>query len=112
MENVVSRVSLFSPEGKHLRDISFPTLGTVSTAAGRWTSDEAFYVFTPYQVPPTIYRYEISTGNQEVWSRQQVPVDSERFEVRQVWYSSKDRTKIPMFLVYRKGLKADGSHPV
>ncbi len=112
LENVVSRVRLFSPEGKHLRDISFPTLGTVTTAFGRWTSDEAFYLFTSYQVPFTIYRYQVSSGNQEVWSRQQVPVDSNRFEVKQVWYLSKDGAKIPMFLVYKTGLKADRYRPV
>jgi len=104
-------VGVFGPEGKHLRDIAFPTLGSVGGVNGRWDSQEAFFSFTSFHIPTTIYRYDVAKGNQEVWARLEVPINSERFEVKQVWYESKDKTKVPMFIVHAKGLKLDGSHP-
>jgi prolyl oligopeptidase len=62
--------------------------------------------------PQTIYRYDISTGKAELWARPKVPFKSEDFEVRQVWYESKDGTRVPMFLVHKKGLRPDGRLPV
>jgi prolyl oligopeptidase len=62
-------------------------------------------------VPTTIYRYDVAKGAQEVWARLNVPVRSEDFEVKQVWYESKDKTRVPMFLLHRRGLKLDGSSP-
>jgi prolyl oligopeptidase len=59
----------------------------------------------------TIYRYDMATGNEEAWARLKVPVDSDRLEVKQVWYESKDKTRIPMFLVYAKGIPLDGARP-
>jgi prolyl oligopeptidase len=112
LENVNSRVKILDADGKMVRDIAFPTLGTVTALDGEWESDEAFYTFTSFAQPPTSYRYEISTGKQEVWARDQAPIDPARFEVKQVWYASKDKTRIPMFLVYKKGLQLDGARPV
>lgn len=111
MENVSSKVRVFGPDGAYLSEISFPTLGTVSGVSGRWTSNEAFFVFTSFHVPTTIYRYDVATGVQQVWARLKVPVDTDKIEVEQVWYPSKDGTKIPMFLVHRKGLERDGKNP-
>lgn len=111
LENVVSKVKVFEPDGKFVRDISFPTLGTVSGVRGRWESDESFFVFTSFHVPTTIYRYEVSTGKQEVWAQLKVPVKTDIFEVKQIWYESKDGTKVPMFIVHSKDIKLDGSNP-
>ena len=111
LENVNSRVRVFDADGKHLRDIAFPTLGTVGGIDGEWETNEAFYTFTSFAQPPTTYRYEISTGKQEVWAQIKEPIDPGQFEVKQVWYASKDKTRIPMFLVYKKGLKLDGARP-
>ena len=111
LENVNSRLKIFDANGKHVRDIAFPTLGTVTALDGRWESDETFYTFTSFAQPPTTYRYEISSGKQDVWARNKAPVDPAQFEVKQVWYQSKDKTRIPMFLVYKKGLKPDGNRP-
>jgi len=111
LENVNSRVRLFDGDGKPRRDIAFPTLGTVTTLDSEWESDEAFYIFTSFAQPPTTYRYEISTGKQEVWAQVKTPIDPAQFEVKQVWYASKDKTRVPMFLVYKKGLKLDGARP-
>jgi prolyl oligopeptidase len=111
LRDVRSSVKVFSGEGKPLRDIVFPSLGTVGSVYGRWNSSEAFFQFTSFHIPTTIYRYEVADGKQEVWSRLNVPIRSEAIDVKQVWYESKDRTRIPMFLVHRKGLKLDGTHP-
>lgn len=111
LENVVSRVRVFQPDGEPVRDITFPDIGSVGTISGRWESNEAFYAFSSFHIPPTIYRYDVATGKQEVWARLAVPINSDRFDVEQVWYASKDGTRIPMFLMHLKGLKRDGSHP-
>lgn len=111
LENVRSVVKVFEPNGTYVRDISFPTIGSVGGVSGDWDRDEAFYLFTSFHVPTTIYRYDVKTGKQEEWSRLNVPIKTDEFEVKQVWYDSKDGTKVPMFVVHKKGLRLDGSHP-
>ncbi|MBA2341351.1 MAG: S9 family peptidase [Pyrinomonadaceae bacterium] len=111
LEDVVTRIRMFDDKGKQLREITFPTLGSASGINGRWKEDEAFYSFSSYGQLATIYRYQVSTGKQEVWARINVPVRSEEIETKQIFYTSKDGTRIPMFLVYKKGLKLDGNRP-
>ncbi len=111
LDNVVSSVRVFQPSGEHLRDISFPTLGSVSGVGGEWTGTEAFFAFNSFHVPATIYREDKTAQETSVWSRTNVPFESDQFEVTQVRYPSKDSTSIPMFLVHKKGLKRDGNHP-
>jgi prolyl oligopeptidase len=111
LQEVRSSVKVFNGDGKPLRDIVFPSLGTVGSVYGRWNSGEAFFQFTSFHIPTTIYRYGVADGRQEFWARLNVPIESDAMEVKQVWYESKDRTRIPMFLVHRKGLKLDGSNP-
>ena len=111
LRDVRSSVKVFNGDGKPLREIVFPSLGTVGSVYGRWNSDEAFFQFTSFHIPTTIYRYGVADGKQEVWARLNVPIESETIDVQQVWYESKDRARIPMFLVHRKGLKLDGPHP-
>lgn len=108
--NVSSQVRVFEPSGEHVRDITLPAIGS-AFLTGRWESPEAFMVFSSYPIPMTIYHYDVPTGSEEVWARLKVPVDSERLEVKQVWYESKDKTRVPMFLVYGKGMQLDGSRP-
>ena len=109
--NVSSQVRVFDPSGERVRDITLPAVGSVGGFMGRWESREAFYAFSSYATPMTIYRYDVGEGNQDVWARLKVPVDSNRLEVKQVWYASKDKTRIPMFLVHGKGMRLDGSRP-
>jgi prolyl oligopeptidase len=111
LENVVGKIRIFDLEGNHLRDLEMPSLGTVA-GGGEWDSDEAFYVFTSFHMPTTTYRYTVSTGESEVWFRPDIPFDSEAYEVEQVWYESKDGTRVPMFLAHRKGLALNGDNPV
>ena len=106
-----SELRVFDADGSHGRDIPLPTLGTTSSVSGRWQSPNAFFEFTSYGEPGTIYQYETERQTQEVWARVEVPLESSEFEVRQVWCLSKDKTRVPMFVVSRKGIKLDGSNP-
>ena len=112
LENAVTRTRIFEASGKYARDIAYPTMGSTSGMVGDWDRDEGFYTFSSFAQPATIYRYQVASGKQEVFARLNVPVQSDQIEVKQVWYESKDKTKIPMFLVYKKGLKLDGNNPV
>jgi len=111
LKNVVSSVRIFDPAGKPLGSIEFPTLGSVGSMRGEWGKNEAFFTFTSFHVPTTIYRYDIGTGKQTAWWRSSAPIKSDQFDLKQVWYASKDGTKVPMFLVHKKGLKLDGARP-
>jgi len=111
LENVQSKVRIFDADGKQQGEISFPEVGTLSGVRGRWGSPEAFFTFNSFVTPPTIYRYDVSKGTRSIWSKESVPIKSGDFEVKQVKYASKDGTMIPMFVVHRKGMKLDGSHP-
>ncbi len=109
--NASSLAKIYEPEGKLVREIPLPAIGSVSGFAGRWSSNEVFFTFESFHIPDTIYRHDIAKGTQEVWARQLVPIESGQYEVKQVWYASKDGTKVPMFLVHAKGIKLDGSNP-
>jgi prolyl oligopeptidase len=111
LENAASHVKVFAPDGRLLHELALPSLGTVSGIAGRWKSPAAFFSFSSFTIPETIYRYVVTSGDQTAWAREQVPIDSERFEVEQVWYHSKDGTRVPMFLAHRKGLAPNGKLP-
>ncbi len=111
LENVVSRVAIFDIDGNAEGEIKFPTIGNVSGVGGRWGSDEAFFSFSSFHIPTTIYRYEVSSGTRSEWAKLDIPVDTDDIEVKQVWYPSKDGTQIPMFLVHKKGIELNGENP-
>jgi prolyl oligopeptidase len=113
LHNVSTRLSVFEPDGKLLRDISLPTLGTGHLPeANRWESDEGFYSFQSFANPLAIYRYNTVTGEQTVWHKRNMPFDSDAIAAIQVWYRSKDGTRVPMFVVSKKETKLDGKRPV
>ncbi|MYN63855.1 MAG: S9 family peptidase [Acidobacteria bacterium] len=111
LQDVQPRVAIRELDGTHVRDIAFDTLGSVGGGAGRWTSDEAFFTFQTFHVPSTIYRYDIATGEQSVWAEPELPVDAAAYEVHQRWFTSKDGTEVPMFVVHRPDVVLDGSNP-
>lgn len=110
-QNASSRAKIFDTNGNPLREVALPAIGTVSGFSGRWKSREAFFSFSSFHIPTTIYRYDVKKGSQDIWARPKVPIHSSQFEVDQVWYESKDRTRVPMFLLHLRGIKLDGSHP-
>jgi prolyl oligopeptidase len=110
LPDVTTRIRVFNLEGQALGEVDLPGVGS-GGIDGRWDSSEAFLHFSSYTTPYTIYCCDVSTGERELWARQEVPVDPDRFEVRQVWYQSRDGTRVPMFLIHQKGLKPDGQRP-
>jgi prolyl oligopeptidase len=111
LEDVRPRVRVYEPDGKFVREVQMPGRGTVGWPAGRWERSEAFVHFSAFNVAPTILRCDVETGASESWWREQTNVDLERFEQQQVWFNSRDGTRVPMFLFHRRGLALDGSNP-
>ena len=111
LENVTSKIKLCDAAGKLMRDLELPGLGATTGLSGRWSDNEAFYSFMSFVVPSTIYRYDLQKGTTSVWYKPNLPIDADAIVVDQVFYPSKDKTKIPMFVVHRKNMKLDGSNP-
>lgn len=104
-------VRVFDLSGKHERDVELPGLGTAAGFRGKRSDRQTFYAFTSYTTPATIYRYDIETGESSVWRRPKLQFNPDDYETVQVFYKSKDGTKIPMFLTSKKGLKKTGDAP-
>jgi prolyl oligopeptidase len=111
LKDARSQVKLFDLTGKLVREVEFPTLGTAAGFGGKRTDNETFYSFSSFATPPSIYRYDIKTGESKMLRQATVKFEPNDYEVKQVFYTSKDGTKIPMFLTYKKGLKLDGTNP-
>jgi prolyl oligopeptidase len=109
--NATSQLFRFDLDGRNRVEIPLPTLGSVGAIGGEWCGHEMFYSFTSFTVPPTVYRYDLARGESTLWNRVRADIDPDRYETRQVWYSSRDGTPIPMFLVHRRGLQRTGAHP-
>jgi prolyl oligopeptidase len=107
-----NQLLVFSLDGKMESEIALPVLGTVGTLSGEPDRPELFYSFTSFLYPTTIYRYDVSTGQNTVFQKPNVDFDPDRYETKQIFYASKDGTKVPMFIVNQKGLKLDGKNPV
>lgn len=109
--NASSQIKVFDTAGKLDREISLPAIGTVAGITGRWGSPEMFYTFSSFHLPAAVYRLDLRRGTQHAWARPDVPIDAEMIETKQVWFESRDKTRVPMFLVYPKGTKLDGNNP-
>ncbi|MHB8873259.1 MAG: prolyl oligopeptidase family serine peptidase [Myxococcaceae bacterium] len=112
LRNAASEVKLFTLAGKPVRTVQLPGLGTSSNLVGQEDDDEAYYAFSSFTVPRQIYRTSVKTGKSALWAKIEVPIDPTPYLVEQVWFPSKDGTRVSMFLVHRKDLKKDGSTPV
>ncbi|HEX9427329.1 MAG TPA: prolyl oligopeptidase family serine peptidase [Candidatus Polarisedimenticolia bacterium] len=111
LKDASSRLSLYAPDGKKLQDVTLPMLGTIESVSGRHDGKEAFFDFSSFTMPPAVYRLDLATGIGDIWERVTSDVDLRGFEVKQVFYPSKDGTRVSMFLVHRKGLVQDGDNP-
>jgi prolyl oligopeptidase len=112
LQDAASRLRLVKLDGKPIREVALPTVGTSSSLVGEPDQDVAYFQFTSFTTPKQVYRTEISTGVTALWAKVEVPVDTGAFTVEQVQYASKDGTKVPMFVVRRKDLPKDGNQPV
>lgn len=111
LKDAYSLIRVFDLEGKPIRDVELPGIGSAGGFGGHADDPETFYSFTSYVTPPTIYRYDVATGESEVFRRAQVDFDSGAYETTQVFYTSKDGTRVPMFITHRVGLELDGMNP-
>jgi prolyl oligopeptidase len=111
IKDATSRLKIFDLDGKPLEEVPMPTLGSISGhLGGNWDSKEAFFTFISFAIPPTIYQVSLD-GKPSVWVRVQSSVDPDKYEVQQVWFKSKDGTRVPMFLVSKKGTVKNGKTP-
>ena len=111
MKDVTSRVHVYDLNGKFEREVELPALGTVSGFGGEKDDPFVFYTFTSITFPPTIYRYDIATAKSTVFRKPEVKFNPEDYVTEQVFYPSKDGTKVPMFITYKKGVEKNGKNP-
>ncbi len=104
-------IKIFDTHGKFVRDVNLPGIGTAGGFGGKRSYTETFYSYSSYNAPPTIYHYDMKTGESKLYRKANVKFDSSQYEVKEVFYPSKDGTKVPMFLTYKKGIKLDGKNP-
>jgi prolyl oligopeptidase len=111
LHDVVTQTRIYTLDGKQTGTVTYPTIGSASPMFGRENSQNGFYSFESFIIPGTLYHYDVATGKTEIFAQPKVPFDSEKYEVQQVFYTSKDGTRIPMFITSKKGLKRDGTAP-
>ncbi len=111
LKDARAQVRVFELDGRPVREVALPGLGSVSGFRGRREDRETFYAFTSFTAPTVIYRYDATTGVSTVFRQPQVAFDPARYETRQVFYTSRDGTRVPMFISHKKGLRLDGRNP-
>ena len=111
LKDAYSQIRIYDRSGKFVRNVELPGIGSAGGFGGKQKDTETFYTYNSFTAPPTIYRYYLTTGKSEVFRQADVKFDFANYETKQVFYKSKDGTKIPMFIVHKKGLKMDGANP-
>lgn len=111
MKDAHSAARLVSLDGKSSEEIAMPGYGTAAWSGARLSDQEMFYQFEGFTIAPAIYRLDLENGNSSIIRQSKIPVDLSQYETKQAFYSSKDGTRVPMFLSYKKGLKLDGRNP-
>jgi prolyl oligopeptidase len=111
LKDANSVVSVHAASGLKLYDIALPGIGTAYGFSGKKNDNEVFYTFTSFTFPPAIYRYMVEENRSELFRKADVKFDPDKFQTTQVFYESKDKTRIPLFIVHKKGLELDGRNP-
>jgi prolyl oligopeptidase len=111
LKDAKTEVRVHDLQGKFLRNADLPGIGTAAGFGGKRKDKETFYSFTSFISPTTIYRYDPATGKSSIFKQPKVDFDATKYETKQLFYNSKDGTRVPMFLTYKKGLKLDGQNP-
>jgi prolyl oligopeptidase len=111
LRDAKTEVKCFDMDGKLIREVKLPGIGSAGGFGGHSTDKSTFYTFTSFTEPGAIYRMDLESGESRLWRKPEVKFDGSAFETKQVFVTSKDGTKVPMFIVHKKGLKLDGSNP-
>jgi prolyl oligopeptidase len=111
LKDAYTQIRIVDTNGKHIRNVDLPGIGSAGGFGGKRTDTETFYSYSSYNAPPTIYRYDMKTGKSTLFRQAPVKFDPGQFEVKQVFYTSKDGTRVPMFITHKKGIKLDGTNP-
>jgi prolyl oligopeptidase len=112
LKDAQTDVRIYDLDGKFLHNVDLPGIGTAEGFGGKRKYKETFYAFTSFTIPTTIYRYDLSAAKSAVFRQPKVDFDSSKYETKQVFFTSKDGTRVPMFITAKKGLKLDGQNPV
>jgi len=112
LKDAVSEVAQYNLDGKKERTIVLPGLGTAGGFSGKHEEKELYYSFTSYVYPTTIFKYDISTGVSSIYKKPAIKFDPAQYESKQVFYTSKDGTKVPMIITYKKGISLSGNNPL
>ena len=111
LKDAYTQIKIHDRTGKFVRNVELPGIGAAGGFGGERTDTETFYTYSSFNAPQTIYRYDMKTGKSELFRSSEVKFNPADYEVKQVFYNSKDGTKVPMFIVHKKGLKLDGTNP-
>jgi prolyl oligopeptidase len=112
LKDASTRVYQYTYDGKLVREVKLPGLGTASGFSGDRKDGELFYSFSSFNTPPSIYRYDIKTGISTLFRKTEVKIKTDDLVTEQVFFKSKDGTKVPMFITYKKGMQKTGDNPV
>ncbi len=111
LKDALSYVEQVDLDGEIVRVVELPGQGTATGFGSKWEEKELYYTFTSYLMPPTIYRYDIESGKSTVYKKSQVQFNPNEYTSKQVFYESKDGTRVPMMITHKKGLKMNGQNP-
>lgn len=111
LKDARSSIKIFALNGEFVREVELPGIGSAGGFDGKREDTETFYIFTSFTTPSTIYRYDLVSGESTIFRQPTVDFNPESYETRQVFYHSKDGTRVPMFITYKKGLILDGNNP-
>ncbi|GAA4383725.1 prolyl oligopeptidase family serine peptidase [Hymenobacter koreensis] len=111
LKDATALIEQYDMNGKKERSIALPSVGSAGGFGTKKEEKETYYTFTSYTYPPTIFKYDIATGKSTVWKKAGVQFDPSKFESKQVFYTSKDGTKVPMIITHKKGLALNGKNP-
>lgn len=111
LKDAIAVVEQYDQRGKFIRNVALPGKGSVGGFGGRWEEKTIYYSYSSYITPSVIYKFEVESGKSEEYKRPDVKFNPEDYESKQVFYTSKDGTRIPMMITYKKGLSLDGKNP-
>jgi prolyl oligopeptidase len=111
-KNASSQLRLFKTTGELLGDVKLPAIGSVYGLGGKWNRKEAFFAIHSFTIPDSVYQIDLAGGGSSLWGKVEAPgIDPGNYEVKQLWFNSKDGTRVPMFVFHKKGLGLNGKNP-